>query len=215
MKFRRNKLNFKIQMESVVQRDSAVYTYFSDTLLIDGTSTIAAICRSTLFPNSEFYNRDKSSIFSRKKNALRPRRNEKHIYIRACIRTSITLRVKTAQLHGCTSVSSGSLHACMMNSLRRLLLSEVTGHKVMTATVLRIPQFYSTLFAQFSHASISRSHSCPTLPCHRLQLHLQLPLIAIYEKLLGYFTVSFLSVFAFHQQCFIRNCALLILLFQH
>jgi len=144
-------------MESVVQRDSAVYTYFSDTLLIDGTSTIAAICRSTLFPNSEFYNRDKSSIFSRKKNALRPRRNEKRIYIRACIRTSITPRVKTAQLRGCTSVSSGSLHACMMNSLRRLLLSEVTGHKVMTATVLRIPRFYSTLFAQFSHASISVS----------------------------------------------------------
>lgn len=101
-------------------------------------------------------NRARGAYFSARRTRSDRRRNEKQIHIRACIRTSIVLRVKTAQLRGCTSVSSGSLHACMMNSLRRLLLSEVTGHKVMTVAVLRIPQFYSALFAQFSHASFSR-----------------------------------------------------------
>lgn len=53
-KFRRNKLNFKIQIESAAQRDLAAYTYFSDTLLIDEISTIAAVCPSTLFQIASF-----------------------------------------------------------------------------------------------------------------------------------------------------------------
>ena len=43
-------------MESVAQRDLSVYTYFSDTLLIDEISTIAAQPIDS-FPDSEFYNR--------------------------------------------------------------------------------------------------------------------------------------------------------------
>lgn len=43
-------------MESVAQRDLSEYTYFSDTLLIDEISTIAAQPIDS-FPDSEFYNR--------------------------------------------------------------------------------------------------------------------------------------------------------------
>lgn len=107
------------------------------------------------------------------------------------------------------------MHACMMNSLRRLLLSEVTGHKVMTVAVLRIPRFLhgaATAAATLSLTRVSRSRSCfhASLSSSSIALaaaaYCYIPEIAWLSY--GFFLLSaFASAFVFHQQSFICNYA--------
>lgn len=137
------------------------------------------------------------------------------MYIRACTRTSIVLRAKTAR--GCTSVSSSSLHACMMNSRRGLPLSEVTEHKVMTeATVLPNSAVLRPRFLRgFSLTRPPRGLIRATMSSSSIA-----PAAAAYCYIQKIARISY-GFFrfrpppphpAFHQRCFIRNCALLILL---
>lgn len=118
--------------------------YFADTSLIDEISTVAELSArpSIPFSNGGSFitgtNRAREAYFSaRGTHSGREETKSKYAFARAL---ALRSRAKTAALYVYTRpwapVSRG---ACMTNSWRRLPLSEVTGHKVMTIVALRIP----------------------------------------------------------------------------
>jgi len=146
-------------MESVVQWDLAVYTYCSDTLLIDEISTIAAICLSILFQIVSFItgtNRAWGAYFSARRTRFNRGKWKANIHSRVHSHFDRIARKDSAasRMHVRKLGLTACMHAwwivCADCYCRK-------WHEVMTVAVLRIPQFYSALFAQFSHANFSVS----------------------------------------------------------
>lgn len=132
-------------------------------------------------------NRAGRAYFSARAARFRTTPGVKQICTRACtlrFLARLLARKDSVSSLANASVNSGSRHACVTNSPRRLLLSEVTEHKVMTAVVLpnSIQQLCAALFPpQLSlsiylhiYLSLPRlsyipSHTFSALPCHRFR----------------------------------------------